>query len=49
VIEFLILLGYRIFAGAARKLAREERYLVWTNRVAGMLLILAAAGLGFLR
>jgi homoserine/homoserine lactone efflux protein len=49
VIEFSILFGYGMFAGAAGKLARDERYVGWTNRVAGLLLILAAVGLGFLR
>lgn len=49
VSEFFILLGYGVFAGAARKLARDERYVAWTNRVAGLLLILAAVGMGLVR
>jgi threonine/homoserine/homoserine lactone efflux protein len=49
VIEFCILMGYAVFAGAAGGLARQERYVAWTNRAAGLLLILAGAGLAFLR
>ena len=49
VIEFFILLGYGVFAGAAGRFARQERYVAWTNRAAGLLLILAGAGLALLR
>jgi threonine/homoserine/homoserine lactone efflux protein len=49
VVEFFILLGYGVFAGAAGRLARQQRYVAWINRTAGVLLILAAVGLGFLK
>jgi len=45
VIEFSILLGYGVFAGTMRRFTQEERYVTWTNRAAGLLLILAADGL----
>jgi threonine/homoserine/homoserine lactone efflux protein len=49
VTEFLILYGYGVFGSAAGNLVREPRYVVWTSRVAGTLLIVAALVLGFLR
>lgn len=48
LIEFTVLLSYAVFAGAAGPVTRQERYVMWTNRIAGTLLIAAATGLALL-
>ena len=49
VIEFLVLLGYALVAERASAMTRRPNYLIWTNRVAGLLLISAGVGIVLLR
>jgi len=41
--EFFILAGYGWLASRARRLATDERYARWTDRIAGVLVLGAAA------
>ena len=47
--EFVVLFTYGLLAGTAARWARQPRYVVWTNRVAGVLLMLAGVGMAALR
>lgn len=49
VIEFSVLVFYGALAGRARRFATRPRFVVWINRVAGSLLIAAAAGMATIR
>jgi homoserine/homoserine lactone efflux protein len=49
VLEFFILLGYGLLASRATRLAAQQRLAVWTNRLAGSMLIGAGLGLAALR
>ncbi|MCU0937908.1 MAG: LysE family translocator [Burkholderiaceae bacterium] len=41
--EFFILLGYGFLASRARRIATDPRYARWTDRVAGVLVLIVAA------
>jgi threonine/homoserine/homoserine lactone efflux protein len=47
--EFFVLLSYAVLAARAVELVRQPRYAVWTNRIAGVVLIAAGAGMALLR
>ena len=49
VCEFAVLCSYAWAAARASLLARQPRYAKWTNRVAGILLVGAGAGLAMIR
>ncbi len=49
LVEFWILFLYGQLAGRTLRAARNPRFEVWTNRAAGILLILAAVGLARIR
>jgi homoserine/homoserine lactone efflux protein len=49
VLEFFILLGYGLLASRATRLAAQQRFAAWTNRLAGSMLIGAGLGLVALR
>jgi homoserine/homoserine lactone efflux protein len=48
-LEFFILLGYGLLASRATRLATQQRFVAWTNRLAGSMLIGAGLGLAALR
>jgi homoserine/homoserine lactone efflux protein len=48
-LEFFILLGYGLLASRATRLATQQKFVAWTNRLAGSMLIGAGLGLAALR
>jgi homoserine/homoserine lactone efflux protein len=49
VVEFFVLLGYGALASRARRLATHRSFAAWLNRLEGMLLIGAGAGLAMVK
>ena len=47
--EFFVLLIYAALAACAVALVGQPRYAVWTNRIAGVVLVAAGAGMALLR